>query len=83
MQMVLIAAKTHYGKNALAKTRQGLPGWDGKTWQIEDEREYIGAKPGAGPWMFVEPVTADANADWFSRWVHKTDDDNFIVTANA
>jgi hypothetical protein len=80
MQLVLIEDKTHTGKNKLAKTRQGLPNWDGKTWRVTDEREYVGAKPGAGPWLLIEPVTTDVNADWFARWVHKTDDDNFTVT---
>lgn len=80
---ITLEPKTRAGKNKIANVRFANPRWDGR-WQI------VGTAPGVlfqrgkrGPWHLIEPMCDDEVRGYHARWVHATDDENFILRPNA
>lgn len=83
MRQVTLEAKTHAGKNKLAKTADASLKWDGN-WNVTEERERVLFSPKPGPWLLLTPAKEDGIiAERLSRWVHATCDDHFIVRSNV
>lgn len=71
--------KTRHGKNRLAAIPIPNGIWDGR-WIVVDTCDRVRFAPGKhGPWYRVEPLVHFQQLDGHGRWVHATDDDNFIV----
>lgn len=65
---VKLSAKTLKGKNRLAEA--GSP----EHWTVLKQQAMVGFSDREGPWLFV-----GCGNNFYDRWVHLTDDDNFIV----
>jgi hypothetical protein len=82
MRQVVLEAKTHAGKNKLAKTADASIKWDGN-WNVAEERSRVLFSSKPGPWFLLTPAKEDGIiAVRLSRWVHATDDANFTVRSN-
>ena len=81
MTRIRLEAKTHKAKNRLIEAAKGMPTW-GFEWLVADERNTIQARDGDGPWLLLVPsgIPLERGHD-FSRWVHKTSDNDFTVHA--
>lgn len=82
MRQVTLEAKTHAGKNKLAKTVEISLEWNGN-WNVTGERDRVLFSDKSGPWLYLTPDRQDGTvAERLGRWVHATDDANFIVRSN-
>jgi len=78
-QRVTLEAKTHAGKNKLAKTAALSFKWDG-FWTVLEERDTVVFSPRPGPWLLLSPNREHGGmAAQLSRWVHATEDADFVV----
>jgi hypothetical protein len=78
-----LQATTRKGKNVLARARTKNAAWGG-LWRVLSEADRVHFAAGKrGPWYLVQPVFADIGARDLCRWVHATQDDDFIVQPNA
>lgn len=70
MKTVKLTGKTMKGKN---RVREHGPLW---VVHVITEKVLFNSEP--GPWMFISPVGTEFQ-DKSSRWVHETNDTDFIV----
>lgn len=61
----------------------------GERWEVVKRQARVMFTDGAGPWLYVHPLTEDrapaqdmraARLDSAARWVHEFNDSNFKVT---
>lgn len=65
---VKLTAKTLKGKNRLREAG------DPEHWTVLKQQAMVGFSQHEGPWLFVKPQN-----EFHSRWVHLTDDHDFVV----
>jgi hypothetical protein len=74
MTRVKLIPKSHKGKNAVARARQAIPGWDGR-WTVLFRDSPT--QPGA---MLVAPLCQDGSPEnSLMRWVKLDGDGDFDV----
>jgi len=80
---VTLEPKTRAGQNKLANDRSRAVGaWDG-TYNVVQTSDHVQFAAGKrGPWYLLIP-TCDLDVAVLWRWVHGTDDANFIMQPNA
>lgn len=67
--MIILTARTRKGKNVILN--------HGVAWELEETSDtvHFSGRKGKDIWLLIRSViTTDV------RWVHKIDDDNFIIT---
>jgi hypothetical protein len=78
---VTLVAKTLKGKNKLQEVSKHF-GWDKNTpviWKELESKEVVIFSDEKGPWLRLIPA-ADEDVFKFTRWVHLTNDKDFVVT---
>ena len=81
MKTVTLTPKTQRGKNKIREAKAALPEWDGETWHVIERRAGILFAPHAhGLWQLAVPnVAKDLVRERLSRWIHTTDDADFVT----
>ena len=80
---VTLEPKTRHGKNKIAEVKSVDPLWDGR-WQAVSTADRVNFAPGKrGPWFLLVPVCTHGPFEFMRRWVHSTNDENFILRPNA
>ena len=74
MNTVKLVGKSMKGKNRVRE--------HGSVWTVHVITEKVLFNPQPGPWLFVSPL-GRLFQDKASRWVHQTDDQDFIVDSEA
>ena len=71
MESITLEGKSGLGKNRVREL--------GSSWRVlrVEQKVHFSTRP--GPWLSVEPVGRE-DAARFRRWVHETDDANFVVS---
>lgn len=80
VEIVVLEARSHKGKNRLANLRQALPVDASLDWEVLATQSTVLFSEKVGPWLHVRPRAVPAAvANRHSRWVHRTADRDFAV----
>lgn len=86
MQTLILKPKTLKAKSKIREAVSRTLNWDMKTWDVLQTRMRLPMTKKDGPWHLVAPSVAlmgAAKRDDLSRWVHTSDDPDFLVELTA
>ena len=86
MQTLKLKPKTQRAKSKVREAVGRTLNWDMKTWDVLQTRMRLPMTDQAGPWHLVAPSVAmmgRAKRDDLSRWVHSSQDQDFVVELTA
>ena len=81
METITLKPKTLRAKSKIREAVSRTLNWDMRTWDVLQTRMKLAAGIKEGPWHLVTPRAAlgITNRDDLSRWVHASDDADFLV----
>ena len=82
MQTMTLKPKTLRAKNKIREAANRTLNWDMRTWDVLQTRMKLATGIKDGPWYLVAPsvdLIGAAKRDDLSRWVHASEDDDFVV----
>ena len=84
MQTLKLKPKTLRAKSKIREAVGRTLNWDMETWDVLQTRMELPMTAKSGPWHLVTPIAAKATTrDDLSRWVHTSDDQDFVVELTA
>ena len=84
MQTLTLKPKTLRAKSKIREATNRTLNWDMRTWDVLQTRMQLAAGIKDGPWHLVVPAAArGTQRDDLSRWVHTSDDQDFLVELTA
>jgi hypothetical protein len=84
MQTLTLKPKTLRGKSKIREAIHRTLNWDLATWDVLQTRMALPMTNKEGPWHLVTPEAAvGTTRDDLSRWVHTSDDQDFLVELTA
>ena len=84
MQTLTLKPKTLRAKSKIREAAGRALNWDLATWDVLQTRMELPMTAKSGPWHLVTPNAAVGTVrDDLSRWVHTSDDQDFLVELTA
>ena len=82
MQTMTLKPKTLRAKSKIREAANRTLNWDMRTWDVLQTRMKLATGIKNGPWYLVAPSVTFMGAskqDDLSRWVHATEDEDFLI----
>ena len=81
MERMTPKPKTMRAKNKVREAANQTLDWDMRTWDVLQTRMKLAFGTKDGPWHLVTPTAAlgKTKREELSRWVHTSDDQDFLV----